>query len=136
LGAYRYQPNLEKRHHQLKTVLSAAPIELKSPARIEALACCEFIALLAQCLIERELRAAMTSHGIPQLALYHEDRASKAPTAARIFDQFSDTARHHLTNHDGHTVQIFEPQLTDLQRQILRLLGIPATAYQAADPNS
>ncbi len=55
LTAYRYQPNLEKRHHQLKSVLGAAPIELKSPSRIEALACCEFIALLTQCLIEREL---------------------------------------------------------------------------------
>ena len=132
LGAYRYQPNLEKRHHQLKSVLGAAPVELKSPARIEALACCEFIALLAQCLIERELRAAMTSHEIPQLALYHEDRASKAPTAARVFDQFSDTARHHLTGRDGQTVQIFEPQLTDLQHQILDLLSIPHSAYQSA----
>ena len=53
LGAYRYQPNLEKRHHQLKTVLAAAPVTLKSPSRIEGLACCEFIALLCQCLIER-----------------------------------------------------------------------------------
>lgn len=40
LAAYRYQPNLEKRHHQLKTVLGGAPVELKSPSRIEALACC------------------------------------------------------------------------------------------------
>jgi transposase len=69
LAAYRYQPNLEKRHHQLKTVLGAAPIELKSPARIEALAGCEFIALLTQCLIERELRAAMTRENITELVL-------------------------------------------------------------------
>ena len=74
----------------------------------------------------------MTSHEIPQLALYHEDRASKAPTAARVFDQFSDTARHHLTGRDGQTVQIFEPQLTDLQHQILDLLSIPHNAYQSA----
>ncbi len=136
LGAYRYQPNLEKRHHQLKTVLSAAPVELKSPSRIEALACCQFIALLAQCLIERDLRAAMTRHDIPQLPLYHEDRPSKAPTAARVFDQFADTTRHHLTSHDGHTVQIFEPELTDLQNQILRLLAIPRSATADPDPPS
>jgi hypothetical protein len=103
-----------------------------SPSRIEALACCEFIALLAQCLIERDLRAAMTSHDIPELPLYHEDRPSKAPTAARVFDQFADTTRHHLTSHDGHTVQIFDPELTDLQNQILRLLAIPPSA--TADP--
>ena len=86
LAAYRYQPNLENRHHQLKTVLGAAPVTLKSPSRIEGLACCEFIALLCQCLIERQLRAAMTANDIAELPLYHEGRPSKAPTAARILD--------------------------------------------------
>lgn len=135
LAAYRYQPNLEQRHHQLKTVLQAAPVELKSASRIEGLACCEFIALLCQCLIERELRAAMAHHGVTALALYHEGRASKAPTAARVFDLFADSARHRLTSH-GQTVQIFEPKLDDLQRQVLDLLGIPHHAYlsASADP--
>jgi transposase len=129
LAAYRYQPNLEKRHHQLKTVLSAAPVELKSASRIEGLACCEFIALLAQCLIERELRAAMTRKRVSELALYHEGRASKAPTAARIFDLFAEAARHHLTDQNGEIIQVFEPELTELQRQILDLLRVPPNAY-------
>lgn len=135
LGAYRYQPNLEKRHHQLKSVLAAAPVELKSPSRIEALACCEFVALLCQCLIERELRAAMTRQHVTELALYHEGRASKAPTAARVFDLFADTARHHLTSH-GEVVQIFEPKLNDLQRQVLDLLGVPQNTYLSATTDS
>jgi transposase len=129
LNAYRYQPNLEKRHHQLKTILAAAPVTLKSPSRIEGLACCEFIALLCQCLIERELRAAMTRQDVHQLALYHEGRATRAPTAARVFDLYADTARHHLTGHDGEIVQIFDPQLDDLQRQVLDLLAVPVDAY-------
>lgn len=129
LGAYRYQPNLEKRHHQLKTVLAAAPVTLKSPSRIEGLACCEFIALLTQCLIERELRAAMTRHDVSELALYHEGRTTRAPTAARVFDLYADASRHHLTNHDGEIVQVFQPQLDDLQRQLLDLLGVPLDAY-------
>jgi transposase len=136
LGAYRYQPNLEKRHHQLKSVLGAAPVELKSPSRIEGLACCEFIALLAQCLIERELRAAMTRQHVTELPLYHEARASKAPTAARVFDLFADTTRHHLTSHDGEVIQIFEPELNDLQRQVLDLLDVPHDAYFSATTNS
>ena len=135
LAAYRYQPNLEKRHHQLKSVLGAAPIELKSPARIEALACCEFIALLCQCLIERELRAAMTHENVTELALYHEGRTSKAPTAARVFDLYADIARHHLSTPDGHTIQVFEPDLDDLQRQVLQLLGLPASAYLSTTPD-
>ncbi|HZL04651.1 MAG TPA: hypothetical protein VFE45_04395 [Coriobacteriia bacterium] len=135
LAAYRYQPNLEKRHHQLKSVLGAAPIELKSPARIEALACCKFIALLAQCLIERELRTAMTREGVTELALYHEGRTSKAPTAARVFDLYADTARHHLTTPDDQTIQVFDPDLDNLQRQVLDLLGLPAGAYLSTAPS-
>jgi hypothetical protein len=131
----RYQPNLEKRHHQLKTVLGAAPVELKSPSRIEGLACCEFVALLCQCLIERELRAAMIRESVPELALYHEGRASKSPTAARVFDLFAETTRHHLTS-QGDVVQVFEPKLNDLQRQVLDLLGIPHDAYLSTTTDS
>ena len=128
LGAYRYQPNLEKRHHELKTVQDAAPVQLKSPFRIEALLSCQFIALLVNCLIERELRAAMARDDIRELPLYHEQRACAAPTAARVFDHFAGVQRHHLTRDDQH-VQTFDPQLTELQRELLGLLGVPASTY-------
>ena len=128
LAAYRYQPNLEKRHHQLKSIHDAAPITLHSPARIEALFACHFIALLCCCLIERELRAAMTRERVAELPLYHENRSCTAPTAARVFDHFTDIQRHHLT-HEHHHIQVFEPQLTALQQQLLDLLDVPANAY-------
>jgi len=128
LAAYRYQPNLEKRHHQLKSVHDAAPVTLKSPHRIEALFACQFIALLACCLIERELRNTMTSQQITDLPLYPEDRSCTAPTAARVFDHLAPIQRHHLTR-DRHTLQTFEPQLTPLQTQLLDLLAVPASAY-------
>jgi transposase len=131
LIAYRYQPNLEKRHHQLKSVQDAAPVTLKSPARIEALFACQFIALLCCCLIERELRAAMTREQITDLPLYPEDRSCTAPTAARVFDHLAPIQRHHLTR-DRHTVQTFEPQLTPLQAQLLELLAVPASAYTSS----
>jgi transposase len=134
LTAYRYQPNLEKRHHQLKSVQDAAPITLKSPARIEALFACHFIALLCCCLIERELRAAMAHQGVSALALYHEDRSCTAPTAARVFDHFSDVQRHHLTRDEQH-IQVFQPQLTPLQQQLLELLGTPTSAYLTTTPS-
>ena len=128
LIAYRYQPNLEKRHHQLKSVHDAAPVTLKSPARIEALLACQFIALLCCCLIERELRNAMTRQQITDLPIYPEDRSCTAPTAARVFDHLAPIQRHHLIR-DGHTVQTFEPQLTPVQAQLLDLLDMPAAAY-------
>ena len=54
LAAYRYQPNLERRHHLLKSVQNADPIWLRDPARIEAIFCCQFLALLLGALIERQ----------------------------------------------------------------------------------
>ena len=102
--------------------------DAKSPARIEALFACQFIALLCCCLIERELRDAMTHQQITDLPLYPEDRSCTAPTATRVFDHLAPIQRHHLTR-DRHTVQTFEPQLTPLQAQLLDLLAVPASAY-------
>lgn len=128
LAAYHYQPNLEKRHHQLKSIQHAAPVTLKSPFRIEALFCCQYIAQLINCLTERQLRRAMRHHETRQLPLYHEQRACTAPTATRIYEQFATLQRHHLTN-DGHHLKTFNPQLTNLQQQLLNLLNIPTNTY-------
>ncbi|HQR81164.1 MAG TPA: hypothetical protein PLT68_13195 [Actinomycetota bacterium] len=57
--AYKYQPNLEKRHAHLKGAQHVAPMFLPDPARIEALLACHFIAMLIQALIERQIRTAM-----------------------------------------------------------------------------
>lgn len=56
LEKYKYQPQLEKRHEQLKTVRAVAPVLLKSVTRIEALLMVYFLALLIDALIEREMR--------------------------------------------------------------------------------
>ncbi|MFY2860141.1 hypothetical protein ACOJVU_10185 [Mycobacterium sp. THU-M104] len=48
LTAYKYQPNLEKRHAQLKGTQLVAPMFLHDTARIEGLLCCHFIAMLVQ----------------------------------------------------------------------------------------
>ena len=60
----------------------------------------------------------------PALPLYTEERTTKRPTAAQILRLYSLTTRHVLTQ-QGRTVQIFEPEFTPLQTQVLRLLGIP-----------
>lgn len=132
LAAYKWQPNLEKRHGQLKGTQLVAPVFLHDPARIEALLCCHFIAMLVQALIERQIRAAMAEHNITQLSVYPEDRGSTAPTAARVLDVFTGLARHHLIDQHGRPVQTFQPELSPLQRQILDLLGVPQAAYLGA----
>lgn len=129
LAAYKYQPNLEKRHAQLKGTQLVAPVFLHDPARIEALLCCHFIAMLIHALIERQIRRAMKTKGIKQLSIYPEDRGCATPTAARVLDIFDGLARHQLIDRNGRLVQTFQPQLTELQQLVLDLLDIPHSLY-------
>ena len=130
LDAYRYQPHLERRHHCLKGAQSVAPVHLHSPARIEALLCCHFVALLVHALVERQIRTAMAGGTARSLGLYPESRGCAAPSAARIFEVFAGLTRHRLYA-NGRLVQTFDPKLDARQRTVLRLLGIPATAFEA-----
>lgn len=128
LTAYKYQPNLERRHGQLKGHQLVAPVLLKDPVRIEGLLCCHFFALVVQALIEREIRAGMARAQARHIPLYPELRACAAPSAARVLEIFAALSRHHLIS-DSQLVQVFPPELTPLQLQVLDLLGVPATAY-------
>lgn len=130
LEAHKRQPVVEKRFEQAKTVHEIAPVFLKNEGRIEAFFFLYFIALLVQALIERELRLGMKRLGIKELALYPEERTCKYPTARRIFQLFSLAQRHVLYDGD-HPVQAFEPRLTELQSQVLELLGQPKELYRA-----
>lgn len=128
LAAYKYQPNLERRHHLLKSVQHAAPVLLHNPARIEALFCCQFLALLIAALIERELRTGMHHAAVEGIALYPEFRDCAAPSTERILEIFATVARHHLDRDDAQA-QTFEPVLTTQQQQVLQLLRLPAAIY-------
>ena len=128
LAAYRYQPNLERRHHLLKSVQHAAPVLLKTPTRIEALFCCQFLALLVAALIERQVRTGMARVPLQKIPLYPEFRDCPAPSTERILEIFATVSRHHLYDHDT-LVQTFEPELTTQQQQVLDLLDLPSSAY-------
>jgi hypothetical protein len=128
LEKYKFQPQLEKRHEQLKTVRAVAPVLLKSETRIEALLMVYFLAMLIDALIEREMRRSMTGANIRALPLYPEGRTCKAPTTRRLFEIFAPLQRHELFQR-GRLLQCFEPKLSDLQLQILRFLAVPRSAY-------
>jgi transposase len=128
LEAHKGQPTIEKRFEQVKSVHEIAPVYLKNEGRIEALFTLYFLALLVQALIERELRLAMKLRSIAELPLYPEQRECRRPTTEQVLRLFSLAQRHRLTQ-AGQVVQSFDVELTDLQRQVLSLLGIPETAY-------
>jgi hypothetical protein len=107
-----------------------APVFLKNTMRIEAFFTLYFLALLVQALIERELRLAMKRERIKELPIYPEQRFCKRPTTEQILRLFSLAERHTLLR-DAKPIQFFPPQLTELQRQTLELLGVPERAFLA-----
>ena len=131
LEAHKRQPTIEKRFSQSKSVFEIAPVFLKNEGRIEALFYLYFLVLLVQALIERELRRAMQREQLSALPLYPEERATRRPTAEQILRLFSHTTRSVL-RHKTEEIRRFDPELTDIQRQILTLLMVPLSAYRVA----
>jgi len=87
LGKYKYQPFVEKRHEQLKSVFGVAPMWLKNVGRVASLLWLYYVVELVGALLEREVRRRMGEVGVARLALYPEGRSSEAPTAALVFDR-------------------------------------------------
>jgi transposase len=129
LEKYKYQPFLEKRFEQLKTVFAVAPVWLKKPERIAGLLFLYYIVLLVQALLEREVRRQMKARQIKSLPLYPEHRPCAAPTAELIVAAFEGHRRHRLLNSEGQVLRIFHDPLSGVARQILDLLGMDAAAF-------
>lgn len=128
LLAHKGQPDIERRFQGLKSVHEITPVFLKNEGRIEALFFLYALALLVHGLLERELRAGMEREGMESLPLYPEERRCRRPTAEQVMRLFSHVARHEVERPGGER-EIFEPELTDLQDQVLRLAGVPRTRY-------
>ena len=128
LRAYKRQPIIEKRFSQLKTDFAVAPIYLKSVTRIQALLAVYFFVLIVQTLLERELRQAMERAQIESLPLYPEGRACRRPTTRKLLDLFDGVQCHELTL-PGHEPEVMVTELSPLQKQVLKLLGISDKSY-------
>ena len=72
----------------------------------------------------------MKREGIDELPLYPEQRQCKRPTTEQILRLFSLAERHKLIE-GARTVQIFDVEFTDLQRQVLSLLRVPEHAFRS-----
>jgi transposase len=130
LEAHKGQPMIEKRFEQIKTVHEIAPVLLKNEGRIEALFTLYFLALLVQAIVERELRLSMKRENIAELPLYPEQRSCAHPTTEQILRLFSLAERHQLMQ-DGKPVEVFDVQFTELQRHVLKLMGVSEHAFRS-----
>jgi len=128
LEYYKYQPYLEKRHQQLKSVYNVAPVLLKNPQRIEALLLLYFLGMLVTALIERAVRKEMKEREIDSIPIYPEDRACKSPTADKLLDLFSDVRLQHICR-GGRVIQTVPDALSQKQRLVLGLIGLEPESY-------
>jgi hypothetical protein len=129
LAKYKYQPFIEKRHEQMKTVFDVAPVNFKLPYRIEALMFIYFVVLAINALIERDIRRAMKAQSTESLPLYPEARRCRNPTTERIITLFRGQRRHILKRH-GQEVKTFVDDLSPVHRTVLELLEVPPSAYE------
>lgn len=129
LTTYKHQSFLEKKHEQLKSWLEIAPVYLKKPKRVLALLDITVIALSVATLMERDLRRGMKKHHIVSLPVYPEKRECKYPTTQSIVRTFSNIEKYELYDDNGNTIEYFPPSLSQLQKQILKLMEVPTQLF-------
>jgi transposase len=114
---YKQQNYVETLHHQWKTPLAVSPVFLKSPKRVEALACLMQVALQAYQVLERLYR---------QSVLDEESRNERRLTTERmlrIFQVYGLCIERTRIGRVIHTTR-----LSERQKQILHRLGFPTPA--------
>ena len=123
LQAWKYQPRLEKRFEQFKTVHGAAPLLFKKIERVEANMFLFFVALMAQALLERDVRKGLKNSRQEPLKLYPEDRDAPHPTTSQILKTFTGISTYQIEA-DGCVREEYRDDFKPVHHAVLKLLGI------------
>ncbi len=126
LAEYRKQSKVEQRFHHLKGPLAVTPMFLENPKRIAGLLIVLMWALTVLSLMERQVRKNLK--GKPMYGLYPENRPSPAPTGPRLLEAFA-TLCIVIIHENGDTHRRLA-QLSNAQREILKLLDLPESALK------
>lgn len=132
LQAYKYQPRLEKRFTQFKSVHNAAPLLFKKIERVESTMFLFFLALMIQALIEREVRKGMKKDKIKSLNIYPEYRDAYHPTTSKILYNFEGISVYKVMKKSS-VLEQYNDQLSDTQKIILKLLNLNLQNYWNVD---
>jgi len=134
LKKYKSQPFLEKRMYTKKTVLQVVPVFLKKEKRIEAILFLYFVALMIVSLIERKIRMNMAKANIEKLPILPQAMNSKKPTWNNIKYFFRNVHYSEIIQ-DEVCIQSMVKGLSDLHKQINRLLNVPSSVYKNLQPS-
>jgi len=130
VSSYREEWQPERGFHRLKgAALAIRPLLLRSDQRICGLLRILVIALRALTLLEFVARRQLAQQTAPLRGLYagNPQRATHQPTAERLLRAFDDITWYQVS--DGQTTWQQVTPLSDLQRRLLDLLGIPEIVY-------
>ena len=128
LRDYKYQPRLERRNEQMKSVYSLMPVLFKRILRIGAFLFMFFIAMFIEALVERSVRLSMKSMKIGSIPIYHERKGCESPTADRLLSIFSNV-QFHLLSGSGNPMEVFQPELSGIQIKLLKMMEIDLERY-------
>lgn len=128
LRIYKQQPRLEKRFNTTKSVLEVAPVFLEKSTRIEAITFLYFVALMVISLIERAVRQKMAEESIESLPILPQKMKTHSPTWNNLRYLFRNV---HLGQIfiKNHLVKQKLKGLQEIHIEVLRLLGVPVSAY-------
>ena len=130
VSSYREEWQPERGFHRLKgAALAIRPLLLQTDQRICGLLRILVIALRALTLLEFVARRQLAQQTTPLRGLYagNPQRATHQPTAERLLRAFDDITWYQVS--DGQTTWQQVTPLSDLQRRLLDLLGIPEIVY-------
>jgi transposase len=128
LKAYKYQPKIEKRFSQFKSIHNAAPLLFKNIERVESNMFVFFMSLMLQALIEREIQNAMKEKNIASIDVYPEQRRCKKPTANVIFELFEPMSTYEIKD-GSRVIEAYHDKLDETQKIVLKLLGMKESEY-------
>ena len=127
---YRQQWQPERGFHRLKNAAMAVlPLLLRSDERIRGLLLLLVIALRAFTLFDFVARRSLGQQSEPLRGLYagNPKRATARPTAERLLKALDNLTLYRLA--DGDDIWYEVTTLSDLQKRILGLVGVPESAY-------
>ena len=132
---YRAAPRIERHFHLFKSApIGISPFYVRNDDQIKGQTRLLSLCVRLMTLIEIVTRRHLKAHGqtLPGLYLDNANRRTAKPTAIRLLRAFRGIHRIRAPNQ----VTSYTTPLTDLQQQILLMLCIPTSVYQARAPAS
>lgn len=128
LRAHKGQWVVERAHRELKGPIPVVPIFLHKPERIAALVMVCVLALMVLRLMEREVREQLAARGEPLRTLLPNRRATERPRGVVMLAAL-ETIQVVIVER-GSERERHLGELSELQQELLGLLGVPWEAYE------